>query len=234
VSVAAPDPIPAAGGTITGLHVQRRNPDRANLHIDGTFCCGVAYEVVYAERLHTGEPISRDAVARIRAADEQWRARHAALSLLAVRPRARRELSDRLKRKQFPPAAVEWAVTEADRLGLLDDRAFAESWVRDRLKLKPRGSRALVAELMHKGVDRETASRAVARVLQTEQADEATLCLHSAQKWLRTHGRSADAGDADQRRRVQRRLVAFLQRRGYAPDHIRAALDAARPFSSAP
>jgi regulatory protein len=221
---ATPPATECSGGTITGLHVQRRNPERANLHIDGVFCCGVAYEVVYAERLHVGVTIDGDTVARIRAADEQWRAKQAALSLLAARPRARRELADRLKRKLFPASAVEWAVAEADRLGLLDDRGFAESWVRDRLKLRPRGSRALVAELTQKGVDRDTASRAVARVLQAEQADEATLCLLSAQKWLRTHGGSVDAGDADQRRRMQRRLAAFLQRRGYAPDHIRAAL----------
>jgi regulatory protein len=222
---ATPPATGSTGGTITGLHVQRRNPERANLHIDGEFCCGVAYEVVYAERLGVGALIDSETVERIRTADEQWRAKQAALSLLAARPRARRELADRLRRKQFPAAAVEWAVTEADRLGLIDDRAFAESWVRDRLKLRPRGSRALVAELMQKGVERDTASRAVARVLHAEQADEATLCLQSAQKWLRAHGGGADAADADQRRRTQRRLAAFLQRRGYAPDHIRPALD---------
>jgi regulatory protein len=231
---AAPDQLAAAGGTITGLHVQRRNPERANLHIDGDFCCGVAYEVIYAERLHVGAAIDGESVVRIRAADEQWRAKQAALALLAVRPRARRELADRLRRKQFAAAAVEWAVAEADRLGLLDDRAFAESWVRDRLKLRPRGSRALVAELACKGVDRDTATRAVTRVMRAEHADETSLCLHAARQWLRTHGRGTDPSNVEQRRRTQRRLAAFLQRRGCAAEDIRAALNAPEFRTTAP
>jgi regulatory protein len=215
-----------AAGIVTGLHVQRRNPERVNLHIDGEFCCGVAYDVAHSERLRVGAPVSAPVLERIRAADEQWRAKQAALSLLATRARARRELADRLRRKQFGASAIEAALAEVERLGLIDDRAFAESWVRDRLRFRPRGSRALVAELGRKGVDSEIARAAVARVMDAARADDAGLCLNAAEKWVRRHGRPADAADRDQRLRSRRRLSAFLQRRGYGADQIRAALSA--------
>jgi regulatory protein len=218
--------IPPAESVVTALQPQRRDPQRVNVHVNGAFCCGAAYEAVHAERLRVGEPVTAEALARIRAADERWRAKQSALSLLAARPRARRELADRLRAKQFGSAAVEWAVGEAERLGLLDDAAFAESWVRDRLRLKPRGSRALVAELTRKGVASDVAHRAVERTLHEQGVGDAALCTHAATKWLLRHGPLGDAGDAQHNRRILRRLSAFLQRRGYGAEHVRSALNA--------
>jgi regulatory protein len=215
---------PADGGVVTALHAQRRHPERVNVHIDGEFCCGAAWEVVYAEGLRVGDAAGADVIARIQLADERWKAKQAALSLLAARPRARRELGDRLRRKGYDAETAQWALIQVERLGLIDDVAFAESWVRDRLRLRPRGARALVAELTRKGVDSDTARNVVERIMHAEQADDGALCQEAADRWLRTHGRTV-ATEPDQHARVTRRLAAFLQRRGYAGDHIRAALN---------
>jgi hypothetical protein len=113
---------------ITALKQQARDPQRVAVHVDGEFACGAALAVVLAAGLRTGEPVTPETLERLRDADERWRAKQAALALLAVRPRARRELADRLRTRQFPADVVDWALAEADRLGLLDDTAFAESW----------------------------------------------------------------------------------------------------------
>jgi regulatory protein len=212
---------------ITGIRSQRRHPERASLHVDGEFVCGVAWEVVLAEGLRAGDELSDEVLARVQLGDEKWRAKQAALSLLATRARARRELLDRLRGKQFSAATAEWAVAESARLGLVDDAAFADAWVRDRLRLRPRGSRALIAELTRKGVDPETARAAVAGVMEAEGTDDAALCMHAAEKWLKTHGARAGA-DADERRRTERRLAAYLARRGCDGADVRAAIEYAR------
>lgn len=208
---------------ITGLHGQRRHSGRANLHVDDAFHCGVAWELVVEHGLHVGDEVSQELLQRLRAADECWTAKQSALTLLATRARARHELSDRLRRKGFAPAAVDYALDEVDRLGILDDRAFAEAWVRDRLRARPRGSRALLAELARKGVARETARQAVEQVLADEGTDETTLCRRATAKWLRTKD-GVSAGDGDERRRLERRLAGFLTRRGFATAAIRTAL----------
>jgi regulatory protein len=183
--------------------------------------------VVLAEGLRTGDAITDSTLERLRVADERWRAKESALALLAARPRARRELSDRLLRKGFAPDAAAWAIEEADRLGLVDDASFAEAWVRDRLRLRPRGSRALQNELALKGVDADTARSAIARVMTHAGTQDATLCMESAEKWLRSSGRRLNkTTDPEQRRRLERRLSGFLLRRGFAPADIRDAVRA--------
>jgi regulatory protein len=209
---------------ITGLHSQRRHTGRANVHVDGTFHCGVAWEIVYSHGLRVGDEVSAELLDELRFADECWKAKAAALSLLATRARARNELVERLRRKGYGAAAVDHALAEVDRLGLVDDRAFAEAWIRDRLRARPRGSRMLLAELARKGVATDVARHAVACVMNAENTDDAELCRKSSEKWLRTRSGRAPAGDAEQRRREERRLAAFLMRRGYGAADIHAAL----------
>ncbi|HSJ24818.1 MAG TPA: regulatory protein RecX [Longimicrobiales bacterium] len=193
--------------------------------MDDEFCCGVAYEVVLTEGLRVGAELDEAALDRLRSADERWRAKESALSLLAVRPRARRELAGRLERKGYAEPAVAWALAEADRLGLLDDTAFAEAWVRDRLRLRPRGARALQSELVRKGVAPDVASDAVTRVMADAGARDGALCMAAAEKWMRSNGRRLQhATDVEERRRVERRLSGFLMRRGFAPADIRDAI----------
>jgi regulatory protein len=209
---------------ITGLHSQRRHTGRANLHVDETFHCGVAWEVAYAHRLRVGDEVSAELLEQLRFADDCWKAKAAALSLLATRARARHELVERLRRKGYGAPAVDHALAEVERLGLVDDRAFAEAWIRVRLHARPRGSRMLLAELARKGVAADIARHAIACVMNAENTDDAELCRKSTQKWLRTRASRAPTGDAGQRRRDERRLAAFLTRRGYSAADIHAAL----------
>jgi regulatory protein len=213
---------------ITALTSQRRHPGRANLHIDGEFHCGIASEVVYVEGLRIGDDITPERLQRLRQADDCWRATDAALSLLSTRARARRELADRLRRKGFDAAAVDHALERVERLGLIDDHAFAEAWVRDRLRLRPRGTRALVAELTGKGVAPAIAHSAVASVMRTEGTDDADLCRQAAEKWLRSRPDRGGVADRGEQRRREGRLYAYLARRGYASAAIRDALTSMR------
>ena len=211
-----------AGLAITRIASQRRSTDRVNVFVEGEFCCGAAYEVLVAEKLRVGSVLREDQLERLIAADAKWKAKQAALSLLGVRARARGELAERLRRKGHQGPATEYALAEAERLGLLDDCAFAESWVRDRIRLKPRGSAGLVAELTSKRVATDVAREAVDRVMRGEDVDEGSLCMAAAAKWARA--RSATPINADDANALKRRLTAFLARRGYAPGHIQTAV----------
>lgn len=208
------------------MRPQRGSPGRVELWLDEVFHCGVALEAVHEHGLRVGVDLPADVVDRLGSEDECWRATRAALSLLAARSRSRSELVDRLRRKRFGAVAVDHVVAGLERQGLLDDAAFADAWVRDRLRLRPRGARALAAELARKGVAADVAARAIARVMAEEGTRDDALCMAAARRWLQSRG--GLSGDRDERRRQQRRLAAFLGRRGYAPADIQAALRAAR------
>ena len=213
---------------ITAIQPHRRSKERVHLHVDGEPRCELAAELVLRAGLRTGDAIDDDALAELERADAQWRARDAALSLLAVRPRAREELRRRLLRKQFEPAAVQRCLDALDREGLLDDAAYAHAHVRDRMRFKPRGSRVLRQELRAKGVAPEVAGAAIDDVLATEHTSEAELALESARVWVRRSARRAGRLDCDVTVE-RRRLYGFLVRRGFAADAIRAAMDEVLP-----
>src|SRR4051812_36364027 len=190
-----------ANSVVTQISAQKRSPDRVNLYIDGAFHCGVAAEVVLAENIRIGTVLSDAARERLLAADTHWKAKQAALSLLAVRARARGELEQRLRRKGFDEPAIAYAIDEAARIGLIDDAAFAEMWIRDRLRLRPRGANALVAELVRKRVAGDVARAAVARVVETEGVDEFALCLDTAERWMTARMSSSKQEDAERTKR---------------------------------
>lgn len=212
----------ASSGRITRITSQRRNSDRVNIFVDDIFACGAAYEVLAGEKLRLGDTLHVDVLERLRAADASWKAKQAALSLLAVRVRTRGELIDRLRRKGFNEHSIRYAMDEAERLDLIDDDAFADAWVSDRIRLRPRGSRALVAELGRKRIPAEKARAAVARVMRAENTADEELCMNAAMKWIAT-GRNGEGEGA----RTQRRLTAFLARRGFDGDAVRSAVRAA-------
>jgi regulatory protein len=178
--------------------------------------------VVSAEQLGVGDSITEDALDRILAADERWKAKQSALSLLAVRARAEGELEGRLRMKGYGDAAVQSAIADAGRLGLLDDAAFAESWVRDRLRLRPRGTAALMYELGRKRVAAEVARAAIERVMEAEHVTDEDLCMRAAARWVASRaGRDCEALV------MKRRLSAYLARRGYGAAAVRAAVSGA-------
>src|SRR5262245_64176827 len=78
----------------------------------------------------------------------------AAMRFLEVRARSVAEVRRRLISAGYRSDLIEGAIDRLTELGILDDEAFARSWVESRDRARPRGERALRSELALKGVDR--------------------------------------------------------------------------------
>jgi regulatory protein len=207
------------------------------VELDDDSTLEVPTETLLQEGLGVGDPLDAALQARLSDADLRWRARQAALTLLAFRARSRKELGQRLHRKDFPGRVVEACLDDLDEHGLLDDAAFARAVVRDRVRLSPRGPVRLLQELRQRGVDDEVADTALQRVLAEEEVSEQTLANAAALGWLKRQ--SADVARAlveedfsDERERARRRLHSYLARRGFrggtAMDAMEAAAEQAR------
>lgn len=97
------------------------------------------------------------------------RARELCLAALERRMRTRKELAQLLARKRIPPEVAEPVLDRLQEVGLVNDEAYARAFVASRQRTKPRGGRALAAELYAKGVSSEV----VARILEeTEEAED--------------------------------------------------------------
>jgi len=133
------------------------------------------------------------------------RAREICLRLLTVRPRTRAELHQALLRKGIEEEVAERMLGRLDEVGLVDDAAFAEVWVRSRHAFQGLGRRALAVELRRKGVADAVAADAVAAV--DAEAEE-----ERARQLVRKRLRTMTSGDDTAR---IRKLVGMLARKGY-------------------
>ena len=160
--------------------------------------------------------------------DPVAKARETCLNLLAMRSRTKAELRTALLRKGIEEAVADQVLGRLDEVGLVDDAAFAEQWVRSRHTYQGMARRALTAELRRKGVTDGVAAAAVSTL--DSEAEEAR-ARELVRKRLRSTGTAPELT-------VIRRLVGMLARKGYPEglayrvvrDELRAAGSAAEPL----
>ncbi len=75
-----------------------------------------------------------------------------ALGLLAVRPRSRRELERRLLAARFEQNEVQDVLARLERVGLVDDEAFARQYAEQRFGARKEGSRGVEQGLRAAGI----------------------------------------------------------------------------------
>ena len=186
---------------VTAITKQRRE-GRLNLYLDGRFALALTLDVAAAAGLHVGDEIDDDALRSLRRDAAGADAMATAIRLLSYRPRSEAELRQRLARRGEPPEPVDGAISRLRELGLVDDAAFARTWVEGRSRLSPRSRRLLRRELQAKGIDGEAAQEALAPLDDDEAA-------------LRAAERRAVALHALPDTDFARRLGEFLRRRGF-------------------
>jgi regulatory protein len=140
-------------------------------------------------------------------ADPESVARKILLDRLSAQPRTRHELAETLAKKLVPAEVARRLLDRFEEVGLVDDAAFARSWVESRQAGRGLGRRALAQELRRKGVADEVAREALDRVDPEAETDAARTLVR---RKLRTMTR------LDTQTRV-RRLSAMLARKGYPP-----------------
>jgi regulatory protein len=138
-------------------------------------------------------------------ADPESVARTILLDQLTGRARSRRELADKLAARQVPDEVANRLLDRFEEVGLVDDQAFARSWISGRQAGKGLARRALAQELRRKGVDDEMVREALDEI---DPDDEEAAARALVRKKLRSLRRVDDAV-------ATRRLVGMLARKGY-------------------
>jgi regulatory protein len=196
------------------LHEDRPAPDWI-----GDVAAGVDAWTRRAAPAHPPAPLEdppegppEDPVAQGPDADPESVARKILLDQLTGQARSRKELSDKLAAKNVPPDVATRLLDRFEEVGLVDDEAFARSWIASRGSGGSGGSsgkglakRALAQELRRKGVDDEVAREALEEI-DPEEEEAAARAL--VRRKLRSLSRVDDVT-------ATRRLVGMLARKGY-------------------
>jgi regulatory protein len=132
-------------------------------------------------------------------------ARTIVLRRLTDAPRSRAELAADLAARNVPVEVSDRVLDRFTEVGLVDDAAFAEAWVRSRHATRGLSRSALRRELRGKGVDDETVASAVDAIgVDAEEAAARSLDARRLPGTLRLP-----------REARIRRLVGQLARKGY-------------------
>jgi len=182
------------------------------LHVDEEYVCVVSESLVARWRLFKGRALSAGDVADIRSASSAERVMSDAYRLLGHRARSTDELRRRLLAREHDEATVEEALEHLAADGLLDDAAFARSYVADKRRLEGWGAERIRRGLRELGVDPAAVDDAVA---EGDDAGE----LDRDLAVLRRHGAPEQPLTAARRRAFQ-----ALQRRGFSTPTAYAAV----------
>jgi len=187
-------------GVITALKMQKKQARRVNVYLDHTYAFSL--DLTLAAGLHKGQSLTDEQITNLSEQDDEQRAYLRAVQYLSRRPHAEEEIRQKLIRKGFEEPALTRVLARLNEAGLLDDAAFARTWVENRLTYRPRGASALRVELKRKGVPGAAIDAAL------ESFEEDLAARRAAQKAMRRYA-GLEPGVA------RRRLMGYLSRRGF-------------------
>lgn len=202
--------------TITRIEPQRRRPNRRSVYVDGRFAFGCNLNVVARFRLREGMDIDDALRQQIEAGEVRQEAFDHAVRLIGGRMQSERELRTKLGRREYGPAVVDAVVVDLKRLGYVNDEQFARNKASDQARAKRHGKQRAVRELMKSGVARPTAERAVAEAY--ADVDPRSAAAEVAAKKAASLTRLDPPA-------ARRRLIGFLQRRGFDYETIAHAVE---------
>ena len=187
---------------ITAIHVQKHDPNRLNIELDGEFAFGLSRLV--AAWLKVGDLLDEDRINTLIKSDSSEVAYQKAIRLLDYRPRTEKEIRQRLAQKEFSTLEIDQVVLRLKRANLVQDQQFAKMWIENRNDYHPRSQRLMRYELRIKGVAEQTIESALA-----DSADDLELATRAAAQYARKL-------NFQDRVLFRKKLSAYLARRGFS------------------
>ncbi len=193
---------------VSDLVVDPRRPGSIRVMVGGRPAWTVPADVIAALGLVAGASLPPGAVPRLDLAADEEAAFRSALRALERRAHGSMELSRKLERKGHAAEATEGAIARLQRLGLLDDAAFATAFVAARAR-RGRGPARLRHDLARLGISSDVVREAVASLEEEDAPDPLERTLAQAE-------RRAATMRGLPRETQRRRLLAFFARRGWS------------------
>jgi regulatory protein len=197
-------------GKISDIKQQIKRSDRYSIYVDGTYI----FSLGESELLNTGIRINKEysveELEQLRQAAILDKAYDRALNLISMRKRSEWEMRDYLKRKDYDEVVIQTILNKLRISDYLDDRAFAEAWVRNRRLLKATSKRRLQQELNQKRIS----SDIIQEVLEADATDE----LDVLRNLIMSKRKQSKYQD-------NLKLMQYLSRQGYGYGDIKTVLD---------
>jgi len=146
---------------ITSIKQQIKRAGRYSIFVDEKYSFSLSDDALLESKLVRGQELTADEVEQYKQNSIDDKLYNATLRYLSIRLRSRWELQTYLKRKGASPTLMEDILNKLTKLGYVDDKKFAESFVNDRNLLRPTSRRKLILELKIKKIPQDIINQAV-------------------------------------------------------------------------
>jgi regulatory protein len=193
----------------------KRNPSQRIVTLDNGDVFRISEDVFIKYRLYAGETISEKTLKHLKKDLDETALQDAAYRLLSYRMRSTAELKSRLLKKGFPLDRIEKLMSKLEEKNYLNDEQFAWTFAVEKVKSKKIGPRALRAELLPHQLPDELLNQTIAKVFHQYPVQE--LIRDNLVKKKIRKGKVLPVNES-------KRLVQFLQRKGFTWDSIHPVL----------
>ena len=193
---------------ITKVAPAAKTPGRYNIFVDGQYSFSLDELQLVQAGLHSGLDIDEEQLAKFRNESEFGKNYIRAIDLISRRLRSEKEIRDYARRKSWTADNTERVIERLKARGYLNDKVFAESFVRARQNAGKYSRRRIELDLRRKGI----ADSIVKEVLHDEVSDTDALRKLIAKRVKRYDDPT--------------KLKAYLLRAGFNYDDINREIDA--------
>lgn len=147
--------------------------------------------------------------------EHQQQALQFAMKLIGLRRRSVLEMRQKLQQKGYNTETCNFVIQELHNFQYLNDQQFAESYIRDRINLKPTSKKFLIFELKQKGISEHIITTTLEQLV--DEQVEISMAKTLVKKKLRSFTLQSDT--------IKRaKLITYLMNKGFDFHIINIAL----------
>ncbi|UCZ54094.1 recombination regulator RecX [Bacillus shivajii] len=204
---------------VSKMTASKRKKGRYHIYVNRgsgeEYAVTISEDIFVKQHLKKGMELSEEDIETLRKEDTLDKAFQRALNFLSYRMRSEQEVYRYLLDQE---ATEEEAAQMMDRLrdlNLLDDEAFAASFVRTKKNTQKKGPYVIEQELYQKGISQRHVDNAMLEYTEEEQFDHAVSAAEKKQKSYRS----------DSKQQRKKKLVQFLVQRGFSQSMAQRAVE---------
>lgn len=198
---------------ITSVEKSKKNKGMFSVFVDDRYAFSIPEEDYLRLCLYEKKEISDEEIEFIRKNVTFKSAKSQAVKYLSYRLITEAQLFDKLQGKGFDEDTILDVISELKSMGYINDLIYAQKYVYERIKLKPKSKKMLKMELKSKGVSEDIADQ----VLNEMEIDEDIVIDRLIKKKFGKYNIKEP--------QIEKKIYYFLLHRGFSMENIRTALN---------
>ncbi|MBU9719859.1 MULTISPECIES: recombination regulator RecX [Bacillaceae] len=204
---------------ISKITVAKKNKGRFHIYVDrgqgDEYALTVSEDIFVKWSFSKGMELSEDDIVKIREEDVLDKAFQKTLNYLSYRMRSEKEVLQYMKDQEVGEEEARRLLDRLQDLNLLDDRAFAEAFVRTKKNTQKKGPLLIEQELYQKGISQKDIDHALKEYPEEEELENA----------IKTASKKQTSYKKEGNRQRKQKLLQFLMQRGFSNGIAKQAVD---------